>query len=74
MKIVWKFLKYVFGLYASAIILCSAFLLNRYTIEVKHVESSHLGIDTWITTLTPDSIVFDTEPSFMHVHRIRFKR
>lgn len=74
MKIAGKVLKYIFRLYVSAIILCLAFLLNKYTIEVTHIESSHIGVDTWLTTLTPDSIVFDTEPSFMHVHKIRFTR
>ncbi len=73
MKSVWRILNYVFHVYAGSVILCMAFLLNRYAIEVTHVESSHVGIDTWLTTLTPDSIVFDTEKSFVHVHKVRWK-
>ena len=73
MEIVWKVPKYIFHLYTSAIILCFAFLLNRYAIEVEHIESSHLGVDTWLTTLMPDSIVFDTDSSFMHVHKVSWK-
>ncbi len=74
MRIVLKVVVYIFHLYASAVILCFAFLLNRYTIEVKHIESSHPGVDTWLTTLTPDSIVFDTDSSFVHVHKISLKK
>lgn len=74
MRIVWKILKYIFQVYTSATLLCLAFLINRYSIEIQHVESSHVGVDTWLTTLVPNSIVFDTDASFMHVHKMRFKR
>ncbi len=71
-RIISKVASYVLQIYASSLVLCIAFLFGRYSIEINHVESRHVGIDTWLTTLIPNSIVFEVEHGFMHVHKIRF--
>jgi hypothetical protein len=67
-------LKYIGQVYASSFVLCVIFFFRRYSIEINHVESRHTGMDTWLTTLVPNSIVFEVENAFIHVHTIRFKK
>ncbi len=74
MKTTYKILSYIFKMYAMSIVLCIAFLFNRYSIEINHIETSKVGMDTWLITLIPNSIVFEVEKTFVHVHIMRFSK
>ncbi|WP_456400868.1 hypothetical protein [Mesoaciditoga sp.] len=71
---VLRILTYIAKIYTSSVVLSVLFFIRKYSVEINHVESKHTGLDTWLTTLTPDTIVFESEKSFIHVHKIRFYR
>ncbi len=72
-----KFLRvlvYPLEIYVKSVFLIFIFLSGKYAVGVFHMPAKKIGKETWLVTLMPDSIVFEVEKSYLHVHRIFFKK
>ncbi len=71
---VFRIFLYAARLYISSIILVFAFVTGKYRVGVLHLATENPALETWLMTLMPDSIVFEVDNSYLHVHEFSFKR